>query len=123
MERKTKQRDAILEALAAEKRPLSAQEILERAQKSIPNLGIATVYRAVREFLESEQITPISLPGDSSQRYEITGKHHHHHFWCRVCERMFEVEGCPGKLNIKVPKGFKTEMHEITFRGLCADCR
>ena len=123
MERKTKQRDAILDVLAEEGRPLSTQEILDRAQKKVPKLGIATVYRAVKEFVDSDQITVIALPGDPSQRYELKGKHHHHHFWCRICEKMFEMEGCPGKLNIKAPKGFKTETHEVIFRGLCASCR
>ncbi len=123
MERKTKQRNAILATLAAENRPLSTQEILENAQKKVPNLGIATVYRAVREFVDAGQITAINLPGDPSQRYEIKGKHHHHHFWCRACGKLFELEGCSGKLNIKTPKGFKTELHEVIFRGLCPKCK
>jgi len=121
MERKTKQREAILEVIETEDRPLSPQEILKYAQERVPNLGIATVYRTVKEFLDAGQIASIELPGDS-QRYEIIGKHHHHHFWCRLCDRLFDVDGCSGKLNIHPPEGFKTELHEVVFRGLCAGC-
>ena len=43
MSRKTPQREAIREAIEAADRPLSPQEILELAQRAVPQLGIATV--------------------------------------------------------------------------------
>lgn len=121
MERKTKQRGAIFNVLEDEGRPLSYQEIFDKAKRVVPNLGIATVYRAVKEYLEAEQIVAVELPGDAA-RYELKGKHHHHHFWCRLCDKLFEVETCPGKLNIHPPKGFKSEYHDVLFKGLCAGC-
>ncbi|NRA45847.1 MAG: transcriptional repressor [Oligoflexales bacterium] len=119
--RKTRQRGAILEVLEAEGRPLSTQEILKKAQNKIPNLGIATVYRTIKDFLDAGKVNEIELPGDS-QRYEINHDHHHHHFWCRVCDRAFVINGCPGTLNFHPPEGFKTESHEVTFKGICAEC-
>lgn len=121
MERRTRQRESILAVLQSEGRPLSPHEILEHAQKSVPGLGIATVYRALKEYLELGAITVVELPG-SHQRYEVSGKHHHHHFWCRTCDRLYEVEGCTGQLNLKPPRGFKAERHEVIFHGLCAQC-
>ena len=121
MERKTKQRDAILFVIEGENRPLSHQEIFEKAKELVPNLGIATVYRAVKDYIDLGQIEQVTLPGDSP-RFERAGKHHHHHFWCRLCNKLFDVEGCTGKLNIQPPKGFKSEFHEIFFKGLCPDC-
>jgi Fur family ferric uptake transcriptional regulator len=122
LERNTKQRQAILEVFKRESRPLSPTEILEVAQCTVPKLGIATVYRALKEFLEAEEITAIDLPGEG-QRFEIKGKHHHHHFLCRECRKVFEVSGCPGSLgSFKLPEGFMVEMHEILFKGLCVHC-
>ena len=121
MVRKTKQRDAIIEVLTNTTRPLSLQEILDRANDKAPNLGVATVYRTLKDFLRSEKISKIELSG-SIQRYQIKSGHHHHHFWCRVCDKVFKVEGCPGKLNFEPPKGFKTEQHEVIFKGLCQEC-
>ena len=121
MERRTRQRDSILAVLRAEGRPLSPIEIFDQAQKTVPGLGIATVYRALKEFLDRGAITTVELPG-SHQRYEISGKDHHHHFWCHNCDRLYEVEGCTGQLALKPPKGFKIESHEVMFHGKCAKC-
>ncbi|NRA45601.1 MAG: transcriptional repressor [Oligoflexales bacterium] len=121
MERKTKQRDTIFEVLRAENRPLSPQEILNYAQTKIPKLGIATVYRTIKEFLLAGEITEVKLFG-SSPRYAIKSQEHQHHFWCRICDGLFNIGGCPGTLNFQPPQGFKTEFHEVIFRGLCSRC-
>ena len=119
--RNTRQRGAILEVLELEDRPLSPQEILQKAKNKIPKLGIATVYRTIKDFLHAGKLNEIVLPGES-QRYEIKTDHHHHHFWCRICDRAFVIKGCPGTLNFHPPKGFKTESHEVTFKGICSEC-
>ena len=121
MIRKSKQRNTILEVLAKAKRPLSIKEILEYAETKVPKLGIATVYRAINHYLQSEEVSEVELPG-SIKRYEIRSRHHYHHFWCRACDQVFRVEGCPGKLNFQPPRGFRAEMHEVTFKGLCIEC-
>jgi Fur family transcriptional regulator, ferric uptake regulator len=121
VERRTRQRDAIFAVLRDEDRPMSPNEILAKAQDLVPGLGIATVYRALKGMMEEEAIVTVDLPG-IVQRYELNGKHHHHHFLCRLCDRLFEVMGCPGKLNLKIPRGFKTESHEVILKGICAQC-
>ena len=121
MVRKTKQRDVIMEVLETATRPLSLQEILEMANEKAPKLGIATVYRAINDFLQNDKILKVELPGNT-KRYQLKNDHHYHHFLCRFCNKVFKVEGCPGKLNFEPPKGFKTELHEVIFKGLCAQC-
>lgn len=69
--RDTKQRDAIRSALKnAGNRILSPMEILAIAQKDIPNLGIATVYRNIKGMVINREITPVTLPG-MADRYTI----------------------------------------------------
>ena len=121
MRRKSKQRSVILDVLVKANRPLSIKEILEHAEKKSPQLGIATVYRAIKNYLQSEDVSQVELPGNI-QRYEIKHQSHYHHFWCRVCDQVFRIEGCPGKLNFSPPKGFKAEMHDVTFKGVCVAC-
>ena len=121
MRRKSKQRRVILDVLVKANRPLSIKEILEHAEKKSPQLGIATVYRAIKDYLQSEDVSQVELPGNI-QRYEIKHQSHYHHFWCRICDSVFKVEGCPGELNFQPPKGFKSEEHEVTFKGLCVNC-
>jgi Fur family ferric uptake transcriptional regulator len=122
VERKTKQRDAIWRAIETANRPLSPHEVLDLAKTSVPGLGIATVYRALNDFVEAGRLSPVELPGESA-RYEAHGKGHHHHFVCRTCNRVFEVETCPGTLNITPPRGFAVERHEVILHGLCPECR
>jgi Fur family ferric uptake transcriptional regulator len=123
MERSTRQRAAILAAIADARRPLTPQEVLESARESVQGLGMATVYRNIKALLEDGSLQVVNLPGESP-RYE-TAEHeheHHHHFQCTVCSRVFDVHDCPGDLGSLTPKGFTVERHELTLYGRCADC-
>ena len=50
MERKTRQRVAIREAISESGRPLLPQEVLVAAQNAVPGLSLATVYRNLRSL-------------------------------------------------------------------------
>lgn len=121
MQRDTAQRRAIRKVLGALNRPLSPQEILEAAQTHVPNMGLATVYRTVKSLTETKALSVVDVPGEP-QRYELAGKGHHHHFSCRECGRMFEMDGCPGDLERLVPRGFIMEDHEVFIYGRCREC-
>jgi Fur family ferric uptake transcriptional regulator len=121
MQRDTSQRRAILDVVQEAKRPLSPQEILDRAKAALPKLGIATVYRTMKAMEEMGDVVPVDLPGDG-RRYERAGMKHHHHFSCRNCSRVFDLEGCPGNIDRLIPTGFKLESHEILLYGLCDRC-
>jgi Fur family transcriptional regulator, ferric uptake regulator len=121
MERDTQQRRAIRAAFRTAGRPLSPQEVLEAAQTDVPRLGIATVYRNVKALVDEGWLAPVELPGEPP-RYEIAGKEHHHHFMCRHCDRVYELDGCSGNLRAGVPRGFRVEGHEVVVYGLCRAC-
>ena len=108
MERNTRQRQAIRRIFEENDRPLSPQEVLPAAQSYAPGLGIATVYRNVKALLEDGWLESVSLPGEPP-RYEIAGKRHHHHFRCRCCDRVFEINGCYTNLLQLTPRGFRLE--------------
>ncbi len=120
-ERQTQQRQAIREAVRRADRPLSPQEILDAAGTLAPGLGLATVYRAVKIGVTEGWLAAVEVPG-SATRYEPAGKHHHHHFACRGCGSVYEVEGCPGNITPLTPAGFKLEDHELVLFGLCRSC-
>lgn len=122
MERRTRQRASILQVFQQSPGPLSPQEVLERTREQVPDLGIATVYRNIKAFVENGELQAVPVPGQPD-RYEPAGKQHHHHFFCRTCRRAFEMEGCPGSLSSLAPEGFTVEQHEIYLFGLCRECR
>lgn len=121
MSRKTQQRAAIRSAFENADRPLSPAEVLEVAQAAVPGIGIATIYRNVKALVEEAWLAEVPLPGSPS-RYEVAGKHHHHHFRCRLCDRVYDVDACPPDLRALTPRGFRLEGHDITLFGRCAAC-
>jgi len=121
--RNTKQLEAIQGVIDNAGRPLSIEEILEAASRDVPSLGLRTVYRTIRRLQDDGVVANVSVPG-AADRYEpahVASKHHHH-FHCRVCDRFYDVEGCPGGLNSMLPAGFELESHELTLSGRCAAC-
>jgi Fur family ferric uptake transcriptional regulator len=102
--------------------PLSIQEWLATAQREIPGLGIATVYRNIARMLAAGEINPVTLPGQPP-RYERAGKPHHHYFYCEQCSRVYDLPGCVSGLLQMVPEGFCALRHDLTLYGTCRSCR
>jgi Fur family ferric uptake transcriptional regulator len=121
MERNTRQRQAIHDAIAAARRPLLPQEVREAAQDAVPGLGIATVYRNLKALVEEGVLSAVTLPAENP-RYELAGHRHHHHFQCTRCQRVVDVHACPGGLSRLAPAGFTVEEHELTLYGRCKEC-
>ena len=129
MERHTRQRQAVLDAIDHAGRALTPAEILELAQASVASLNLSTIYRHLNALQEDARIHKVMLPGQAA-RYEAAcadegvdaAHHHHHHFHCHRCDRVYALHGCPGSLQELAPKGFVVQAHEITLRGLCAGC-
>ena len=121
MERSTAQRRAIRKALVDADRPLSPQEVHSAARHAVPNLGLATVYRTLKAMIDEKLLVAVELPGESA-RYELSGKRHHHHFHCRDCGKVYDVDGCAQDLSSMLPRGFEMQDHEIVLYGLCVAC-
>ena len=121
--RNTSQQRAIGAVIEAAGRPLSIPEINELAAEEVPGLGLRTVYRVVDRLLEDGVIAPVPVAGQPD-RYELAeaAARHHHHFHCLNCDRVFDVHGCPGRMDRMVPKGFVLDSHEITLNGWCDQC-
>lgn len=86
-------------------------------------MGIATVYRAVSLLNESGQVKAVIL-ADGQTRYEAAHLGHHHHFRCRRCCRVFDLDVCPVALAepATLPGGFRVDGHELTLYGKCPGC-
>ncbi len=123
MSRKTRQGGAIRRAILDAGRPLSPAEILELAQREVPGMGMATVYRALKRLAEDQEVVAVELPGEPA-RYEsdTAAASHHHHFRCEDCGKVFDVPGCPGNLADLTPPGFRLQGHEVVLYGQCSAC-
>ena len=121
MQRRTRQRDAIWRVFQDAGRPLGPAEVLSTARSNVTRLGIATVYRAIGALRDEGLLVAVEIPGQPPC-YEIAGLTHHHHFYCKLCGRVYEMEGCLLKDGHPSPPGFRVESHEVTLYGKCADC-
>lgn len=85
MERHTRQRQAVVDALARSGQALSPQELLLRAKSSVPTLNLSTVYRQIKGLQDGGQIVRVELPGQPP-RFEMAARgepaspdmHRHH---------------------------------------------
>tara|TARA_B100000959_G_scaffold123970_1_gene130203 strand:+ start:107014 stop:107385 length:372 start_codon:yes stop_codon:yes gene_type:complete len=122
MERKTPQLAAIKQVFIDNHSPMRLEEVLNKAKSIVPGLGQATVYRWIKNLLKIGWIVAVNGP-NSSILYEKAGKGHHHHFFCRRCGSMHEIQGtCIEASNVSIPSGFVVEDHELTIYGLCPSC-
>ncbi|MFA6045990.1 MAG: transcriptional repressor [Phycisphaerales bacterium] len=119
--RNTRQRDAVRGAIERAGAPVSAQEILALAKKGSRGIGLATVYRTLKLLSDAGEIATVIIPGQAP-RYEAAGKEHHHHFHCRECGKVYELEGCCGHFAELTPPGFELESHDVTLFGRCGEC-
>ena len=124
MARMTRQREAIERAFVRAGRPLSPPEVHALASRKLPTLGLSTVYRTLRRLEEEGLIAAVTVPGEPP-RYELAqiAASHHHHFHCRRCGRVFDIDGCPTGLAKMAPPGFVVEDHTVVLHGLCDRCR
>ena len=116
--RSTKQRECIYEALRSLYHP-TAEEVYERICKDSPGIGRATVFRNLSILAEEGRAIKLFFP-DEVARYDpnVDG---HHHFMCRVCQRIIDL---PAKEKLSVPKSteFTVDMQSVHFYGLCREC-
>ena len=101
--------------------PLCTQEIHDEASKTVPHLGIATVYRTINLLLEQGQIQAVTI-ANKDVRYEPTNRGHHHHFLCRVCNTAYDMPCIHSSMSQMIPEGFAMDEHDILIRGTCSKC-
>jgi Fur family transcriptional regulator, ferric uptake regulator len=121
VERRTRQKQAIEAVLEKHKNPLTAPEIQRLALREVPTLGLATVYRFLKALARDGRVVSVEIPGQMP-RYERADKGHHHHFLCRVCGAVFELERCLAGIKTMAPPRFRVEDHEIILYGSCETC-
>ena len=116
----TYQRIKILEYLEKNKNHPTVEMIYNALYKKAPTLSKTTVYNTLEVFRKNGLLNVMTITG-SELRYDINTEPHHH-FLCRECGRIFDM-------NIKCPylEKAKTAEHKIEeihgyFKGICKDC-
>lgn len=122
--RPTRQRRAVVAALATVDVFRSAQEIHALLQKRREDVGLTTVYRTLQALADAGEIDVLRTPdGESVYRQCSTG--HHHHLVCRGCGLTVEIEGPTVEswaAKTARTHGFAEIEHTLEIFGTCAAC-
>ncbi len=117
----TRQKLVVSEVFERANRPLTVPEVCRVARRKLPSLGIATVYRAIKQFVSAGLVRAVEIPG-VPPHYERAAGNHHHFFLCQHCKRLFDLVGCVRGVGGLAPRGFRVRQHEIVLYGQCATC-
>ncbi len=119
-------RQAILEVMGRERRPISAREIFDGIRGC--DCDLATVYRSLHLLEEMSMVKRFDL-GDGTARFELLMEGedgHHHHLVCTRCAGVVEVDECFStelEQKIAAESGFKAVTHKLEFFGICPSCQ
>lgn len=123
--RRSRRREVVLEALSEGHGHLNAEQVHKAAQRRMPGIGIATVYRALKCLCGCGKASEF-IPADGVARYEpAEGRSHHDHLVCTSCGAFTEavdpeIERLQERLAAR--HGFAISSHRLEIYGVCAKC-
>lgn len=100
----------------------SAEDIAGELKRSGARLARGSVYNSVAA-LRSAGLVMAADTGPGRTLYEASDMWHHH-FVCRVCGSVTDVECVTGEkpcLEAEIPSA-RTEEAQVIFRGVCPSC-
>jgi len=121
----TRQRQVVIETIAASQDHLTPTAIYEKVHQNQPDIGLATVYRTLNMLAELKLICELHA-GGSCHSYTISAPGHHHHLICSNCGKVADFTGYSlSKLERRLSQetGFHIQGHLLEFIGLCQACQ
>lgn len=122
-QRSTPVRRAILGVLLDSNDPLAHAEILERLQ-NVGEFDRVTVYR-VLDWLVAHGLAHKVAGAGRAWRFQATHSetmHHHAHFQCTHCGRIFCLPEVLPMLPKPMPDNLIVESVELNLKGICSHC-
>jgi len=117
----TIQRLVILEYLEGSTTHPTVEEIYEALKGQYPTFSKATVYNTLQVLIQARLIQELTI--EKEKAHYDPRPEPHHHFFCRRCQHIYDVElDCPWEKGGYVD-GHKIEMVQAYFYGLCAKCQ
>lgn len=116
----TYQRIKILEYLDKNKAHPTVDMIYAALFKKVPTLSKTTVYNTL-DVLRKHDLVDVLTITESEMRYEYIHQPHHH-FYCRQCKMIVDIDvNCVYQEEMCV-EGHKIEQIHGYFKGICSNC-
>lgn len=122
--RVTRPRVAVLAAVHAAPHA-DTGSLLDAVRQELPEVSHQAVYDVLRALTDHGLVRKIQ-PTGSAARYEARVGDNHHHVVCRACGAIADVDCAVGRapcLAADHDNGFAIDEAEVTYWGLCPDCR
>jgi Fe2+ or Zn2+ uptake regulation protein len=116
----THQRLEILKYLDAHRTHPTADEIYSALKKKNPALSKTTIYNALETLQKNNLVQNLTICG-SEQRYDFKDDMHHH-FLCKNCGEIIDIEIVCPNLDKMLKHGHKVEEVHGYFKGICKEC-
>ena len=122
--RVTKQRISVMSALAS--RPHSgADAVIGAVRADVGQVSTQAIYDVLGALTAAGLARRIA-PAGAPARYEARAGDNHHHLVCRKCGNITDVDCAAGAAPCLEPieaAGFVVDEAEVTYWGVCANCR
>jgi len=121
----TRQRLQVANALAANGRQLTADQLYRSLRRQEPSIGRATVFRTLETLVDAGVARRLELEGHV-YAYVACLPAHHHHLACTSCGRVEEIDEAyirPIAERLAAEMGFEIDDARLDFYGRCATCR
>jgi Fur family transcriptional regulator, ferric uptake regulator len=122
--RLTRQRRAVLDAVARADSSVSPVQVFDAARAQCPELGLTTVYRTLDVLSEVGALRRVH-GADRCEAFVPAGAVHGHTVVCSRCGRATEFTECDLKAVADAAArqtGYRITDHFLQLTGLCADC-
>ena len=122
----TRQRAAVLAALAGHEGFVGAQHLHEDILGGGDSVGLATVYRSLTALVDAGEVDAIrGLDGETLYR-ACARREHHHHLVCTGCGKTVEIDGPTVEAwasAVASDHGFTDIGHTVELWGTCSRCQ
>jgi Fe2+ or Zn2+ uptake regulation protein len=117
----TPQRIAIIKFLEENRVHPTAEIIYNNISKEYPSISLATVYNTLEKLEEINEISKLKIADENIVNYDIN-LNSHHHFYCKKCKNIFDIDIKCDYFKINIIEGNHIEEAHGYFKGICKNC-
>ena len=122
--RLTRQRRAVVDAVAGASSSVSALQVFDAARATCPELGLTTVYRTLEVLSEIGALRRVHGP-DHCEAFVPAGAAHGHTVVCSHCGSVVEFTECDMHAVVVAASeqtGYRITEHFLQLSGTCPVC-
>jgi Fe2+ or Zn2+ uptake regulation protein len=117
----TPQRIAIINYLQNNLNHPDVEEIYNHVLEEYPTISLATIYNTLDKLEEINEVVKLKITDDNKVNYDYKKKPLHH-FYCKKCGNIFDVDIVCDYAKMLVVQGHKIDEVHGYFKGICSKC-